>query len=70
MQTINADGTKLDMKDEDHGKRAHSWINDTQDFSQMPTADDIRLDLKDEGYGLYHLIGYFGRVTLTGLQAY
>ena len=47
LQTTNADGTKLDMKDEDHGlnalmaclygvdgKRAYGWIDDTQDFSQ------------------------------------
>ena len=40
------------------GKRAYIWIDDTQDFSQMTTADDTKLDMKDEGHGLYPLMGY------------
>ena len=50
----NADGTNLDMKDEDHGlnalmaclygvdgKRAYGWIDDTQDSSQTTTPNLI-----------------------------
>ena len=54
LQTTNADGTKLDLKDEDHGlyalmgcfygidgKRAYGWIDDTRDFSQTTTPNLI-----------------------------